>query len=160
VGEYSLVKRLDPAHPIIVGRSNNDLGTPVGQPTPDEFSVSIYQRVWDKTVSHRYIQYPFPSWYYAFLAGVQKITKGRDMMIAELQAEPWPPHGQTIQTSSLEEHDKSFNAVRLKTTVDFAKQTGMKSIDLWGAEYWYYRLVQLHDPSVWQTARSLFRTGQ
>ena len=125
--------------------------------TPDEYSVSMYQRVWDKTVTHRYLQYPFPSWYYAFLAGVQKITKGRDMMIAELQAEPWPANGQTIQESSLAEHNKSFNAGRLQTTVDFAKQTGMKSIDLWGAEYWYYRLQVLHDPSVWNTARGIFR---
>lgn len=158
VSEYHLVKKLDPAHSVIIGRSNNGLGTPLGQPTPDEFSISIYQRVWDSTVTHRYIQYPFPSWWYATLAGVQKLTTGKNMMIAELQAEPWPPHGQLITKTSLSEQNKSFNAARLRSTVTFAEQTGMKDINLWGGEYWYYRLTVLHDPSVWDTARAIFNT--
>lgn len=159
VSEYNLVKRLDLHHPIIIGRSNNGLGTPIGQPTPDEFSISIYQRVWDATVTRRYIQYPFPSWWYATLAGVQKLTTGKNMMIAELQAEPWPPHGKNIPDVSLSEQNKSFNADRLRSTVKFAEQTGMKDINLWGAEYWYYRMQVLHDPSVWDTARGIFRAG-
>ncbi|HVU59630.1 MAG TPA: beta-galactosidase [Candidatus Saccharimonadales bacterium] len=156
VDEYNLVKRLDPRHPIIVGRSNNDLGWPVGAPTPDTFSVSVYQRVWDATVTHRYLQYPFPAWYYAFLAGWQKIVDHRDMVIGELQAEPWPPRGQTIPETPLAEQNKSFNAQRLQQTIAFGKGTGMRSINLWGAEYWYYRMVKLHDPSVWNAARRAF----
>lgn len=156
VNEYNLVKSLDLQHEIIVGRSNNDLGWPVGAPTPDEFSVSIYQRVWDANVTHRYLQYPFPAWYYAFLAGWQKILTGKNMIIGELQAEPWPPHEQTIPGSSLTEQNKSFNAARLTNTINFGKATGMKTIDLWGAEYWYYRLTVLHDPSVWNAAKQIF----
>jgi hypothetical protein len=64
VNEYNLVKKLDPTHPIIVGRSNNALGTPVKQPTPNEFGISIYRRVWDATLTHRYVEYPIPAWYY------------------------------------------------------------------------------------------------
>jgi hypothetical protein len=29
-------------------------------------------------------------------------------------------------------------------------------MDLWGAEYWYYRKVKLGDPSVWNVAREEF----
>jgi hypothetical protein len=159
VSEYNLVKQLDPHHAVIIGRSNNGLGTPLGQPTPDEFSISIYQRVWDATVTHRYIQYPFPSWWYATLAGVQKLTTGKNMMIAELQAEPWPPHGKNIPDVSLAEQNKSFNAARLKNTIKFAEQTGMKDINLWGAEYWYYRMQVLHDPSVWNAAHGIFEAN-
>jgi hypothetical protein len=157
VNEYSLVKQLDPRHPIIVGRSNNDIGWPIGAPTPDVFSVSIYQRVWDATVTHRYIQYPFPAWYYGFLAGWQKIMTGKNMVIGELQAEPWAPNGKTIPEISLAEQNKSFNATRLKSTIQFGKATGMKTIDLWGAEYWYYRLMVLHDPSIWNAAKQEFK---
>ena len=156
VSEYSLVKQLDPSHPVIVTRSNNALGTPVGKPTPDEFSISIYQRVWDAALTHRYIQYPFPSWFYAFVAGVQKITKGKDMVIGELQAEPWPSQKQNLLNSSLTEQNKSFNAKRLEATIDFGESTGMRTINLWGAEYWYYRMVTLHDPSVWNAAKTIF----
>lgn len=156
VSEYNLVRQLDSAHPVVISRSNNALGTPVGQPTPDEFSITIYQRVWNTALLHRYVQYPFPSWYYAFLAGVQKITKGKDMMIGELQAEAWPPDGQGIPQTSLSEQSKSLDAKRLTANVRFAEQTGMKDISLWGAEYWYYRAQILHDPSVWNAARTIF----
>lgn len=156
VDEYSLVKRLDPAHPIIVGRSNNALGFPIGQPTPDQFSISVYKRVWDAGVTHRYLEYPFPAWFYGYLAGVQKLYTGKDMSIAELQAEAWPPHGQDITKTSLTEQNKSMNAQRLSERFDYGRATGMKDIDLWGAEYWYYRKQVLHDDSLWKIAKYKF----
>jgi hypothetical protein len=160
ISEYNLVKKLDPSHPIIVGRSDNDIGIPVKQPQPDEFSVSVYQRVWDANVTHRYLEYPWPSWYYAFLAGLQKIVDHKDMMIAELQAEAWPANGQTIPQSTLAEQNKSIDAKRLQATFKFGKNTGIRSIDLWGAEYWYYRAQVLHDPSLWNIAKQEFSAAK
>lgn len=156
ISEYNLVKKLDPAHPVIVGRSNNALGFPIGQPQPDEFSISVYKRVWDASVTHRYIEYPYPAWFYAFLAGVQKIFLHKDMMIGEMQAEAWLPTGQTMQNSTLAEQNKSLNATRLTGRFKYAEATGMRSIDMWGAEYWYYRLTIRHDPSLWNVAKSEF----
>ena len=156
VSEDNLLKKLDPTHPIIIGRSNNALGFPVGQPTPDEFGISIYKRVWDGNFSHRYLEYPYPAWFYSFLAGVQKIITGKDMTIDELQAEAWPPNGQTITETSLAEQNKSLNASRLVARFKYGEATGMKNIELWGAEYWYYRLVVLHDPSLWNVAKQEF----
>lgn len=156
IDEYQLVKQADPRHPIIVGRSNNALGFPTGQPQPDEFSISVYKRVWDAGFTHRYIEYPYPAWFYGFLAGTQKIFLGKDMVIGELQAEAWPPNGKPITQTSLEEQNKSFNAQRFKDRIAYGKATGMRQIDLWGAEYWYYRLTVLHDPSIWNVAKQEF----
>ncbi|MDB5184386.1 MAG: hypothetical protein JWN38_194 [Candidatus Saccharibacteria bacterium] len=160
VNEYALVKQTDPRHPVIVGRSNNDLGTPIGDPTPDEYSVSVYKRVWDAGFTHRYLEYPFPAWSYATLAGVQKITKGKDMVIGELQAEAWPPNGKTIPEISLAEQNKSMNAKRLKDRFQYGEATGMRGINLWGGEYWYYRLTVLHDPSLWNVAKQEFKNAE
>ena len=160
VNEYDLVKRLDPAHPIIVARSDNANGIPVHQPQPDMFSISIYRRVWDAGVTHRYLEYPYPAWYYGFLAGWQKLADHKDMMIGELQAEAWAPTGQNIQQTTLAEQNKSFNAARFKGVVDYGKATGMRNIDLWGAEYWYYRAQVLHDPSLMNVARQEFSAKQ
>jgi hypothetical protein len=157
VSEYNLVKQTDPNHPIIVGRSNNAIGLPLGQPQPDEFSISVYKRVWDAAWTHRYIEYPYPAWYYGFLAGLQKIVTGKNMMIGELQAEAWPPNGKSIQEISLEEQNKSLDAQRLQDRFQYGRATGMRQIDLWGAEYWYYRKVKLHDPSLWNIARQEFQ---
>lgn len=157
VSEYNLVKQLDPTHTLIITRSNNALGTPVGQPQPDEFGISIYKRVWDAAFTHRYVEYPFPAWYYAFVAGFQKIVTGKDMIVHELQAEAWPPEGKSITDISLSEQNKSFNAARFQSRVQYGEATGMRTIYLWGSEYWYYRLVTLHDPSLWNVAKNTFQ---
>lgn len=156
VSEYNLVKQLDNSHPVIISRSNNALGWPVGQPQPDEFGISIYKRVWDAGVTHRYLEYPFPAWYYAFVAGWEKIFTGKDLMIHELQGEAWAPNGQSLQNISLNEQNKSLNAKRLQDRIQYGKATGMRQIYLWGAEYWYYRQEVLHDPSLMNVARQEF----
>ena len=159
VSEFNLVKKLDPHHPIIITRSNNAIGTPLYAPIPDEFGISVYKRVWDTTVTHRYVEYPFPAWYYAFLAGVTKITTGKDTIIHELQAEPWPPD-ESITSASTKELNKSMNATRLRARFQYGEATGMKTIDLWGAEYWYYAKVKLHDPSLWNVAKQQYAAAK
>ena len=154
--ELALVHKLDPGRPVIISRSDNYVGFSLKQPLPDVVGISVYRRVWDGVVTHRYFQYPFPSWYYAFLAGAQQLLTGTPSVLHELQTEPWPPNGQDINNTSLSEQNSTFDAQRFNTTVSFGKQTGMKQIDLWGAEYWYYRMTTLHDPSVWNAAESIF----
>lgn len=156
VSEYNLVKKLDPGREVIVGRSNNALGFPVGQPQPDKFSISIYKRVWDGGFSKRYLEYPQPAWFYGYIAGVQKIFNKRDMIVGELQAEAWAPNGQSLNEISLEEQNKSLNAQRFDDRIRYGEATGMREIYLWGAEYWYYRLKVLDDPSLWNVAEKHF----
>ncbi len=152
VDEAKLVKQLDPHHTLIISRSNNGVGLPVGQPTPDLFGVSIYKRVWDKTITKRYFEYPFPAWFYASLAGGGKIVSGKDLMIHELQAEPWVPEGYDIANAPVKELYKSMNAERLRDRFEYAKATGMKRMDLWGVEWWYQMKVLRGEPDIWNTA--------
>jgi len=156
IAEFNTVKRADPHHPVIISRSNNAQGVPINEPTPDEYGISIYKRVWSPPIG-RYIEYPFPAWYYGFLAGAQKLTSGKDMIIHELQMEAWPPHGKSITETSLAEQDKSIDAQRFKDRVEYGKATGMRSIYLWGSEYWYYRMTIMHDPSLWNQAKDAFK---
>ena len=159
IHEYNLVKAADPNRPIILSRSNNVFGFPLGKPTPDEFGISVYKRVWSTPIG-RYLEYPFPAWYYGFLAGVQKITTGKDSMIHELQAEPWPPQGKSVTEISLQEQNKSFDAQRFKDRIQLGKSTGMHEMYLWGGEYWYYRKTVLHDDSVWNVAKQIFEQNR
>lgn len=157
VREHALVQRLDPKRKIIINRSNNALGWPIGKPTPDAFGISIYKRVWDATLTKRYLEYPFPAWFYGAVAGWQKIVTGKDMIIHELQAESWGPRGEQLSRLTLEEANKSFNAARFADRIAFGKGTGMREIYLWGAEYWYYRLIILNDSSLWSVAGAAFK---
>lgn len=155
--ELELVHRLDSRHPVIISRSNNYAGLAVRAPRGDINGISLYRRVWDTKITKNYWTYPFPSWHYAFLAGMQKIIAGQESIIHELQMEPWPPNGKSMLQIDLAEQNKSFDADRFRSTAAFAKQTGIRHMDLWGAEYWYYRKVKLHDSSVWDQAKQFFQ---
>jgi len=149
IDEFKLVKSLDSNTPIIISLSNNYLGIPVSQPRPDQYGVSVYKLVYDKTITHNYFDYPFPTWWYTWRAAMTEIVTGKSSMLHELQAEPWPPTG--ILSASQPELSKSMNAKLLGERIKYGKDTGFKDIDLWGGEYWYYEKIKFNDPSLWNT---------
>ena len=151
VSEFNLVKSLDQNTPVIVSLSNNYLGIPVNKPHADQYGVSVYKRVWDKTITKRYFEYPFTSWYYAWRAGLTEIWNRKSSMLHELQAEPWPPTG--VKEATIEEQNKSMDAARLAERIDYGVDTGFRDIDLWGGEWWYWRKVKFNDDSLWNTAK-------
>jgi hypothetical protein len=153
IDEFNMVKAADPAHKVIISRSNNWIGIPIGEPTPDEFGISVYKRVWDSTFTHRYFEYPLPTWFYAALAGWGQIFTGKPMVIHELQAEPWVPNKKSVVETPLPEQFKSMNADRMASRINYGEGTGMRNIDLWGAEWWYWLKVKQNDPSVWNVVR-------
>lgn len=154
--EFNLVKNLDTQHPVIISRSNNFPALLLSAPQPDLVGMSVYRRVWDAKITQNYYTYPLPSWYYAGIAGLQKIITGKDSVLHEMQMEPWPPSGKFVRNVSLDEQDKSFASSGFAGRVDFAKNTGMRSIDLWGAEWWYWRLEKAKDPNFWNEAKEVF----
>ena len=151
INEFSLVKRLDNKTPVIISLSNNYLGIPLNQPRPDQYGVSVYKRVWDKTVTHNYFEYPFPSWWYASRAGLTEIFTGKTSMLHELQAEPWPPNG--VIGSSQDELSKSMNAKLLSARLKYGEESGFRDIDLWGGEWWYQQLILHNNPSLWNVVK-------
>lgn len=158
VNEYNYVKAADPTRPVIVSRSNNWIGLPLGDPRPDKFAISVYKRVWDKTITKRYYEYPLPAWFYATLAGGAELFTGNDMIIHELQAEAWVPDSfNGIKNAPLNEGYKSLNPERLKHRINYGRATGMRTMDLWGVEWWYYAKVKHNDPRLWDTAKQELR---
>lgn len=154
VDEFNYVKTQDPKHKVIISRSNNWIGLPLGDPRPDEFGISVYKRVWDKTLTHRYFEYPLPAWFYASLAGGAEILTGKNMIIHELQTEAWVPDSYNgIKNAPLSEGYKSLSPDRLKKRIDYGVATGMKEINLWGVEWWYYAKVKHNDPALWNAAK-------
>lgn len=160
ISEYDLVKKTDPHHPVILTRSNNYVGIPVGKPKPDLYGISIYRRIWDSQFTNTYQTHPEPAWSYAALAGFQKVVTGRDMFIHEFQMEPWAPNGQFLGNTTVEEQDKSFSVSDWDNRINYAKRTGMRTIDLWGAEWWYWRKEIKKDPSFWNEAKKTYNENR
>lgn len=161
IDEFKFVKSLDNTKPVIITRSNNAVPSwPIGEPQPDQSGAAVYKRVWDKTVTQRYFEYPLPSWYYAFFAGATELTTGRNTILHELQAEPWMPPGYDLRQASVAEQNKSMSADMLEKRIEYGKATSLKTIDLWGAEWWYWRKVKGNDPSLWDAAKRSIQTTQ
>ncbi|MBW3538042.1 hypothetical protein KY386_00945 [Candidatus Parcubacteria bacterium] len=148
--EFALVKRLDKLHPVIMSTSNS-WGVPLRAPRPDVVGFSLYRRQHHRG---RYVTSPWPDGLYRWRAQVVRHLLRRRVIIHELQAEPWGPGG--TQTLSLGEQDRSMNVRQLQENLAFARATGIRPIDLWGAEWWYWRKLKHRDPSLWEAASRLF----
>lgn len=153
IDEYNFVKAKDPDTPVIISRSNNWLGIPIGEPRADQFAISVYKRVWDKTFTKRYFEYPLPAWFYATLAGAGEIATGRDMIVHELQAEAWLPEGYAMPSAPEDELYKSLNPERLRDRIAYGEATGMRTITLWGVEWWYHMKEKRDAPELWNAAK-------
>jgi hypothetical protein len=87
-----------------------------------------------------------------------RIFDHRNLFIAEFQAEPWAPHGKTLKQISLKQQNRTMSPAMFKSQFNYAENTGIKTIYMWGAEYWYYRKVIEHNPSIWNIAKQYFST--
>lgn len=154
VNEYNFVKEKDPTRNVMVSRSNNATPSwPIGEPRADIVGASIYKRVFDKTVTNRYFEYPYPEWFYAFLAGMTEITTDRPTMIHELQTEAWLPEPYSMKTAPLEEMYKTFGPEDVAPRIEYGINTGIKRIDLWGVEWWYHLKENRNAPEIWENAK-------
>jgi hypothetical protein len=152
--EYDLVKKLDPSRPIIMSTSDT-IGLPLRKPRPDIIGFSIYLS------QHRNSKYYFsklPAWWYRLRKYLIVLLLRRPVIIHELQAEPWGP--QATHKLSVSEQAKSMDSRKLKKILSYAKKTGMSHIDLWGAEWWYWRKVRLNDDSCWEFVKNAILQDQ
>jgi hypothetical protein len=145
--EYALVKQLDPGHPVIMTTSTS-WGIPLRKPIPDFVGFSYYQVVYNAGIYHTAFHTPR---LHRLRAKLIKWTKRRPTFVHELQLEPWGPDA--IWKISIEEQDKSMGVAQIHKNVALARKTKLQPIDLWGGEWWYWRLATHNDPSIWQAVR-------
>ena len=87
VREFELVRRLDPNRPILMSLGNT-LGYPFRKPKADAYGTTLYR------IQHGRLGYSksfYPAWYFAFRRKCIKVLTGTDLIIHELQSEPWGP---------------------------------------------------------------------
>jgi hypothetical protein len=147
IDEYRLVKKLDGIHPVIMTTSNH-WGIPWNEPLPDIVGFSYYHIVYG---GGRYRSARHYVWLHRARHLLIRILKKRPVFIHELQLEPWGPTA--IWKMSIEEQDKSMDVARIQKNVRLARKTKLRPIDLWGGEWWYWRLHVKGDPSIWHAVR-------
>ncbi len=157
VREFDFVKSLDDTRPLIVNRSNNAMPSwPVNEPRADAVGAAVYKRVWDKTITRRNFEYPLPSWFYSFLAGGTELTTGVPSIIHELQMESWLAEDlpYDMRDAPLDELYETFGPDRVASRLQYGVDSGIRTIDLWGVEWWYQLKEKRNAPEIWNTAKA------
>lgn len=77
--------------------------------------------------------------------------KDRPTYIHELQLEPWGPAA--TKKLTIAEQDRSMSVEQMPKNLDYARKTGIKLQYMWGAEWWYWRMVKFNDPGPWNAIK-------
>jgi hypothetical protein len=145
--EFQLVRRLDPSRPIIMSTSNG-WGIPLRRPLPDIVGFSCYFRLWSHGRYHTTIQSP---WLHRLRKYAVQLLLRRPVFIHELQCEPWGPRA--IWEMDTPEQDKSMNTDQITHNISTVRSICHGPIDLWGAEWWYWRHAQ-GDDTIWNAVET------
>lgn len=130
----------------------------------DIVGITMYKKVWFAPTSINrlwgiekpgfYSPLPFPAIYYYRRAQLIKKLFNKEVIVVELQAEPWGPL--LLYDLTLEEQQKSMDIKQFRKNIDFAKKSGFDKIYLWGAEWWYWMKEKQNMPEIWEEAKKLF----
>lgn len=153
--EISLVKKLDSKQrPIIISDSGEGSFWIAAAKAGDIIGTTMYKKVWVRQLG-MYLTYPFSPTFYWRKAQIIKRFFGKEVMVVELQAEPWGP--KLLYDSPLEEQEKTMSWEQFEYIVNFAGRTGLNEFYFWGGEWWYWMKVKQNQPEIWNEARKLFK---
>ncbi len=154
--EFELVRALDPSRPVLLTDSG-ELSTwrkNIGY--PDVVGTTLYRTAWNPYTG--WWTSVFPPFWYTARAWMLEMTGADEVIVAELQAEPWAPGGRSIVAVPFDEQIERYDVEEFKRMEIFARATGLPEIYLWGAEWWYWR-KERGDDLFWNEAKALFATS-
>ena len=140
--EMALVRSLD-GRPIALTDSG-ELGFawPLLAAKGDMFGTTLYRYVYNKVFGN--IKYTLiPPGYFQLKKIWAHDILGKDIFIAELHSEPWPPQG--------------MNSAMFTEIADYAKVSGFPSAYWWGVEWWHAE-KENGRPEMWDLAKELFKS--
>jgi hypothetical protein len=144
--EYHVVKNLDDKRPIVMSTSNN-WGIPIRSPRPNVVGFSWYFRIYNRGDYHGTVH---STWLHKLRKTFVNNLLGKPVFIHELQLEPWGPTA--IWKMPTDEQAKSMDNAQIAHNLTTARKLEAYPIDIWGAEWWYWRWLQ-GDGTVWKTVK-------
>ena len=145
--EHNLVRRIDPDRQIYMSTSNG-WGVPLRRPLPWGVGFSVYTTMFQKGSYRTTVQKP---WLHRLRAWFIRWVLQRPVFIHELQCEPWGHDAIWKMTAG--EQAKSMSTAQIRRNIDWAQAIRAYPIDLWGAEWWYWRWLQ-GDKAIYQAVEA------
>ncbi|MEN9920129.1 MAG: hypothetical protein RL538_22 [Candidatus Parcubacteria bacterium] len=151
--EIELVRSLDGTRPILVTDSGN-LGTWQGAYSRgDMFGTSVYVHFWNPELGQ--FRTFLPPWFYRVKDNLMGAIYGeKRTVLIELSAEPWLL--EPVVDVPVETQFTRMNLEKFEDILTYAEGTHYDTQYLWGAEWWYWLLLQ-DRPEMWERGKRLFQ---
>ncbi|NCD00642.1 hypothetical protein EOL94_00910 [bacterium] len=154
--EIDIIKENDQSNRKIIISSSGELGSwKKEKDLADVLGTTMYRIVYNPFFG--FIKYPFGSKFYKIKANILKINK-EDIIISELQAEPWVSKG-TMNNLSKKDIDKSLSINQFKANIQTAINSDFKQVYLWGVEWWYFQKVN-NNPEYWNIIKDMLKNNK
>ncbi len=153
--EVEKARSLDSDTPILVTESGELSLWFSGARIGDVVGTTMYRQTWWHRAGGFYFKYPIPAVHYYRKALLIRHFFGKNVIVVELQGEPWGPVPTFVL--DLEEQEKSMNPDIFRANINYAKRTGLDEFYFWGAEWWYWMKVHHQQPEIWEEAKELYR---
>lgn len=150
--EIKLVHSLDGTRPVLVTDSGN-LGTWQGAYSRgDMFGTSVYVHFWNPELGQ--FRTFLPPWFYRVKDKAMRLMYGdKKTVLIELSAEPWLL--EPVVDVPVETQFTRMNLEKFEDILKYAEETRYDTQYLWGAEWWYWLLLQ-DRPEMWERGKRLF----
>lgn len=149
--EIALVESLDD-RPILITDSGELSTWRKTAHLGDYFGTTIYRRVYSDYCG--YFRHFFAPAFYRLKAKLVGLNRN-NIIISELQAEPWLPDGKESR-GSLEEQKEILGQEFIQKQIEFARKTGFSEAYIWGVEWWYWAKMQ-GDESAWEVGKKIWQ---
>lgn len=153
--EIAIVKSLD-SRPVLITDSGELSSWFKTAQLGDKFGHTLYREVYNQYLG--FFRHVFPASFYSLKMRLNNLDP-RDVIVAELQAEPWVPQGLNLQFDS-EEIKTMMTAEKIRSNFEFARRTGASEIYFWGVEWWYWLKQVDGDDSLWQEAKNIINENK
>lgn len=156
--EFKLVRSLDDRRPIVFTDSGEFSFWINAAKLGDIVGITLHRKVWYNLPKNFgfYLHYPFNPTYYWRKAQLIENFFNKEVILTELQAEPWCKT--LLYDCPLLEQEKTMNPEQFKKNIEFAQKAGFDTIYLWGAEWWYWLKEKEKKPELWEEVKKLIVT--
>lgn len=150
--EIELVRSLDGRPILLTDAGEMGFAWPYLAAKSDIFGTTLYRYVHNRILGD--IKYTLiPPAYFRLKAWWANKILGREILISELQAEPWSQV--SLSQTSFEDQAKSMSPDKLKEITDYAERSGFPKAYFWGVEWWYWLREKKNMPEMWDAAKQI-----
>jgi len=149
--EISLVRSLDNKPIMLTVSGEMDPWFSTAR-SADNLGISMYRLSYNPAFG--FIPYPLTPFVYRFRAWLIQPFLQEEIIVSELQAEPW--FTKSFDEMTGEERLAAFTSEDLQNNVNFVAKTGFSKAYLWGAEWWYLEKLAGRN-ELWSAAKLLFK---